>query len=139
MPFFPAVGYCGRMKLPNLTPFLAVKQGDRIAQLVLEKVNLSAFSLLPLAHCVQGLFDLGFPITWIDAAVTLDLYTGSDSGGGTSRERQGRRWVWKYRIGLIECRLWLWLRNLWNTAGTFQHQGAGAGSLKPEYVGKMLK
>lgn len=111
-PSFPAVVYCGRRKMPNSTLFLAVKQGDRIAQLVLEKVNLSAFSLLPLALYIQRLFDLGFPFTWIDAAVILDLYAGSDSCGGTSRERQGRGWVWKYRIGLIECRIWLRLRNL---------------------------
>lgn len=49
--------------MPNSIFFLAVKQGDRIAQLVLEKVNLSTFNPLPLALYIQRLFDLGFPFT----------------------------------------------------------------------------
>lgn len=36
--------------MPNSALFLSVKQGDRIAQLVLEQVNLSTFTSSPVLY-----------------------------------------------------------------------------------------
>ena len=58
-----------------------MKEGDRVAQLVLERVRVGEH--------------------WIWAIVLtnlVDLYTGGCGGGSVRRKCKGSRWVWEHRI-----------------------------------------
>ena len=67
----------------GIADWFTVKEGDRVAQLVLERV--------------REAIDTGWWWAW-KLTCRADLYSGDCRGRGAGRKRQRRWWLWEHRM-----------------------------------------